>query len=110
MNIAEDDTFHIPDFCRIDAETRRKAWEGVPLTTTHSSAADERQRTMRAAIDAERKAKRDASLARFREQHVGERFNKVLGCWERDEKALAAHHAKLEADFERECSQQETAQ
>lgn len=90
----------IPDFLKIDAETRRANWEGVALTSWRGADYDQRQRELREAQEAQRQAKAAEALARMKEEHAGERWHPKLG-WIRDEKSLAALEAQQLAEFER---------
>lgn len=77
------DGLDIPDFLKISAEDRKRAWE----TFRPRSAApveEEWQRRNRLAAEARiaaKKAKNAAALARLKEQHAGERYDRKRKIW-----------------------------
>jgi hypothetical protein len=75
----------IPDFLRISAEDRKKAWVGFKHTNPHEGGTDEawkqREQARRHALEAEKKAKNAAGLARLKSEHEGERYDRKLKMW-----------------------------
>jgi hypothetical protein len=83
----EEEDLSIPAFLKISPEDRLKAWEGVPLThpssmgqqTTEAWRVKEDAR--RAADTEARRQKNAAGLARLREKHPKETYDRKLRRW-----------------------------
>ncbi len=98
---AKMDDWTIPDFLKIDEETRKAARDRVIARgEDRLDAVEQRQRELREAAEVRRKAKAAEALARMKEEHAGERWHPKLG-WIRDEKSLATLEAQQLAEFER---------
>ncbi len=76
------DPLDIPDFLRVSPEERKAAWEGRGYTDPHHAAphiALEEKR--RADMAAERKVRSARGLARIKEQHPNERWDRKRKIW-----------------------------
>jgi hypothetical protein len=106
LNIPDD--LSIPVFLKVENRT------GVSKRSSGSASkyvcpVEQRQRELRAAQEATRKAERAKRLQKhlqnIADHHAGEEYNATLGCWERTDRAMA----KLAAQHEAEFAQQEVA-
>lgn len=109
MNLSIPDDLSIPGFLVIPLAERRATWDrwiaagnrySNPWTGGTEEAWRATEKERRAAIDAEKQAKSAVALARLKDEHAGERYDRKLKAWIRDEKSLAAAHALAEAEFE----------
>lgn len=81
----------IPDFLRLTAEERRANWEGRAFTDPYRGGnVDEqlaRERALRAAADAERRAKRDVAREQMLARHAaaGEVYDRKMKLWVKNE-------------------------
>lgn len=84
----------IPPALILTEEERRAAWQGVTLTDSHRGGSTEewqlRERARRKQIREERRAKAAVSLARLKARHAGERYDRKLKQWVKDDDVLHA--------------------
>jgi hypothetical protein len=89
----------IPDFLRLTAEERRANWEGRTLTDPYRGGnIDEqlaRERALRAAADAERRAKRDVAREEMLARHAaaGEVYDRKMKLWVKNANGAAGSGA-----------------
>ena len=73
----------IPDFLKMTAEERKKAWKGVPVTDPyqHHLPANSRGIPVAEAEQAKRKAKNKKNFERMMEAHEGEYYDRRKKQW-----------------------------
>jgi hypothetical protein len=79
------DTLEIPEFLKISAEERKAAWKGREHTNPFIGGTDEawraREKERRAAIEDARKTKNARGLAKIKQAHPGERWDRKHKIW-----------------------------
>lgn len=79
------DDLSIPEWLKISAEDRKKAWVGVPLTDAHSGRTaaeqDERIKRDRELRAEEKRLKNEKGLLRLKLAHKGHVYDRNLRIW-----------------------------
>jgi hypothetical protein len=79
----------IPEFLIISAADRLAAWQGIKVTHPFFAAKDDawrrEQNVRKAEALQDRRTKNAAALARLKEAHAGQKYNRKLKRWVADE-------------------------